>query len=90
MLDCSKKSYPSQWAAERALHAIQDAYRSHGRKAPTGSYWCGLCKAWHLTSKSKSRKSELVQNETISRPRGTGVGSRGGMTPSSGSSLPKK
>ena len=26
MLDCSKKSYPSQWAAERALQAIQDPY----------------------------------------------------------------
>lgn len=55
MLDCSKKSYPSQGAAERALHAIQNSCRSDGRKVPTGSYWCGLCKAWHLTSKSKSR-----------------------------------
>lgn len=38
MLDCSKKSYPSQWVAERALHAIQESCRSHGRKSPTGSY----------------------------------------------------
>lgn len=55
MLDCSKKSYPNQRAAERALHVIQESCRSLGRKVPTGSYWCSLCRAWHLTSRSKSR-----------------------------------
>lgn len=55
MLICAKKSYSSQWSAERALGAVQDYCRSHGRKPPTGSYWCPNCKAWHLTSKSKSR-----------------------------------
>ena len=61
MLDCSKKFYPNQWAAERALQAIQESGRSRGRKAPTGSYWCGLCQAWHLTSKSRSRTPGWVR-----------------------------
>lgn len=61
MLDCSKKSHTSQWAAERALRAIQELRRSRGGKSPTGSYWCGQCKAWHLTSKSKSRTSRWVR-----------------------------
>ena len=39
----------SQWAAERALDAIQHAIGLDGRRGPTGSYCCGLCKAWHLS-----------------------------------------
>lgn len=55
MLECSKKPHVSQWAAERALRAIQAACRADGRKSPTGTYWCRQCHSWHLTSKSKSR-----------------------------------
>lgn len=61
MLDCSKNSYPSQWAAERALQAIQEAAPSPDRKIPTGSYWCSLCRAWHLTSKSKSQTAPWLK-----------------------------
>jgi hypothetical protein len=78
VLDCSKNAYPSQWAAERALHAIQASRRSHGRKAPTGSsYWCDLCKAWHLTSKSKSQTPSWSREKRSGR---MGIGSRADET----------
>jgi hypothetical protein len=63
VLTCSKKSYPTQWSAERALAAIKDYSRSHGRTPPTGSYWCAHCKTWHLTSKSKSRTPSWLRKK---------------------------
>ncbi len=70
MLECSKKPYANRWAAERALQAIRESCRSRDRRAPTGSYWCGLCKAWHLTSKSKSRTPSWFRNRRPQAERG--------------------
>jgi hypothetical protein len=52
---CLKRPYPDQRSAERALLAVQLKSRDLGRKVPTGSYWCGECKSWHLTSQTGSR-----------------------------------
>ena len=80
MLDCSKKCYPSQRPAERALQAVQESCRVTGRRDPTGSYWCSICKAWRLTSKSKSQNSELGQDETIFRRCRGVISTRGDRT----------
>jgi hypothetical protein len=55
MLPCSKKPHSTRWSAECALRAIQRQNRARDRTAPTGTYWCRNCKAWHVTSKSASR-----------------------------------
>lgn len=54
-LGCDAAVGDNRWAAERALHAIRQASRSQGQKVPSGSYWCRICRTWHLTCKSKSR-----------------------------------
>jgi len=77
VLDCSKKSYPNQWAAERALHAIQESSRSHGERH------YGVLLVWPLQGLApdfevEEPNSGLGQKETVSRrPPGIGMGSRG-------------
>ena len=64
MTDCTKCVYPTQWAASRALKAIQRKLESRGGKVPTGSYLCTSCRGWHLTSKSKSQIPPWVRART--------------------------
>ena len=55
VLDCPKK--PMQVSGPRSapcMPAKSPADRTV-EKPPTGSYWCGVCEIWNLTSKSKSR-----------------------------------
>ena len=58
---CLKISYASRPVAERALKRVQASCRRRGRKIPTGSYWCGECRRWHLTSKSPSRPAPWLR-----------------------------
>ncbi len=55
MTGCTKRRYDTRWVAGLALRAVQRKSEALGRKPPTGSYLCGSCRGWHLTSKSKSQ-----------------------------------
>jgi hypothetical protein len=91
MLDCSKKSYPSRWAA-RGTRLARDSgclpvtWSKGSDRVLLVRPLQGLAPDLEI----EEPNSTLVQKQTISRPRRTGIGSRGGMTPSSRSSLPKK
>lgn len=52
---CSKIPYRTQWQAEVVLCRLRGLNAARGRKCLTGSYLCSACKAWHLTSKSRSQ-----------------------------------
>jgi len=52
MSDCSKIRYPSRRTAIAVMLAIARKNRKRDRKWPTGTYLCGSCRSWHLTSKS--------------------------------------
>jgi hypothetical protein len=52
MSDCSKIRYPSRRTAIAAMLAIARKNRKRDRRCPTGTYLCGSCRSWHLTSKS--------------------------------------
>lgn len=55
MDSCSKIPYSSLALACLALRAIQRRSEVRGRKSPSGAYFCGPCRRWHLTSKSPTR-----------------------------------
>jgi hypothetical protein len=55
MTECTKRLYETQWAATRALLAVQPKMERLHRKVPTGAYFCSTCRGWHLTSKSKTQ-----------------------------------
>lgn len=56
MATCSKIPYRSLQAAKVALHAVRRSARVTGRRPPTGAYLCSICRAWHLTSKSRIQR----------------------------------
>lgn len=57
MRQCNKTvRFRMQWQAEVALRAIQRRPVTPEGKKPTGSYLCGSCMAWHLTSKGESQQ----------------------------------
>lgn len=73
MLDCSKKSYPSQWAAERALQAIQESCLSATwSKGPDGVLLVRPLQGLAPDLEVEESSSELGRKEAISRPRGIG------------------
>lgn len=55
MSSCTKVSYQTERHAKSALRAIRSKSAPADRKKPTGVYWCGHCRTWHLTSKSGDR-----------------------------------
>jgi hypothetical protein len=56
MSECSKVAYSSRGAALFAMRAIAQAKRARGRTGPRGTYVCGSCRCWHLTSGAGMRK----------------------------------
>lgn len=55
MAECVKVRYRSEWAARAALRAIQRKYEGDIRRRERGMHFCSRCRAWHLTSTSKSQ-----------------------------------
>jgi hypothetical protein len=53
MQKCRKVPYPTRWHAQRALQAVQESVSPSRREK--AAYPCAACKAWHLTSKSRTR-----------------------------------
>jgi hypothetical protein len=49
-MSCSKLSYPTQWMARRAMRAISRDCQRLNLKCPAGTYLCGECRTWHITS----------------------------------------
>jgi hypothetical protein len=52
MSECSKIHYPSRGSAVNAMRAIRRRYAKRGLTGPSGTYLCGSCQCWHLTSKT--------------------------------------
>jgi hypothetical protein len=71
MVPCSKVRYPSQLTAELALKRFAARCRQRGSRVPTGSYWCGPCSSWHLTSKSPSRPAPWTTKRYTVRATGS-------------------
>lgn len=63
MNTCTKKPYRAQWQALAALRAVRRACQRRGNRAPTGVHLCTPCRAWHLTSKSKTQRPPWVSPE---------------------------
>lgn len=55
MSGCQKIPYKSCTAATIAMRAIRRKKAARGLKVPTGAYFCGTCRCWHLTSKSPTQ-----------------------------------
>jgi hypothetical protein len=55
MAVCDKQRYLTKPEALRALNMIFRRSRRKNRRAPTGAYFCGACRTWHLTSKSATQ-----------------------------------
>jgi len=64
---CSKIPYSTQQRAESALRGIRRKGAAPHKKQPTGVYWCGLCRSWHLTSKSGNRPPPWVKSQQGSK-----------------------
>lgn len=71
MGSCHKVRHPSQAVAEIALRHAQESCRRRGSKLPTGTYWCPVCRSWHLTSKSPSRRAPWQRKGQRERASGT-------------------
>lgn len=48
----SKIGYASRWTAMAAMRGIASKHGKRDRTCPTGTYLCGVCRTWQLTSKS--------------------------------------
>jgi hypothetical protein len=70
MPSCSKICYATQDVAEFHLGAIRRINGRRGKRCPTGSYLCPYCRAWHLTSHSRSQVAPWVK--AAGRPNGRG------------------
>jgi hypothetical protein len=64
MSECSKIPYCSCNQATVAMRGIRRKYIAGGVKPPTGAYFCGTCKQWHLTSKSATRTPPWQKTRT--------------------------
>ena len=79
-MSCSKLRYSTQWIALRAnACAIAGDCQRRNRKFPTGTYLCGECRSWHLTSKSGNqippweRKRARRRGDRTRLPKGGGI-----------------
>lgn len=61
MDSCSKIPHSSLTLACLALRAIQRRSAVRGRTSPTGAYFCGPCRRWHLTSTSPTRMPQWLR-----------------------------
>ena len=76
MDSCNKVRHPSQAVAEIALNQSQAICRRRGSKVPTGTYWCPVCRCWHLTSKSPSRPAPWQRKGQTGRARGNAAAAK--------------
>lgn len=62
-MSCSKLPYLTQRMALRAMCAIVRKGQGKATKVPTGAYFCGECRCWHLTSKSGTQVPPWTRDE---------------------------
>jgi hypothetical protein len=55
MSGCSKVSYRDYATAQLTLKAVQRQNTKRDKRLPTGVHYCSSCRAWHLTSKSRTQ-----------------------------------